>query len=116
MAVTRQAVPLIRQLHARGDAIKTAELDRARRMLAKGDDADTVLEALAHALTSKFLHGPTTLLQRGGDSAAQLTYPLVSGLGLAGVAWACAGVSVLMLAGAFWLGGAFGRQETRAPG
>ena len=57
-----------------------------------------------------------TLLQRGGDSAAQLTYPLVSGLGLAGVAWACAGVSVLMLAGAFWLGGAFGRQETRAPG
>jgi len=68
----RQAVPLIRQLHARGDAIKTAELDRARRMLAKGDDADTVLEALAHALTSKFLHGPTTLLQRGGEERDHL--------------------------------------------
>ena len=65
-------MPLIRQLHARGDAIKTAELDRARRMLAKGDDADTVLEALAHALTSKFLHGPTTLLQRGGEERDHL--------------------------------------------
>jgi AAA family ATP:ADP antiporter len=55
-----------------------------------------------------------TLLQRGGDSAGQATYPLVAGLGLSGVAWACAGVCVLMLAGALWLGAAFGRQESRA--
>jgi AAA family ATP:ADP antiporter len=55
-----------------------------------------------------------TLLQRGGDSAGQLAYPLVAGLGLAGVAWACAGVSLLMLAGATWLGGAFGRREAEA--
>jgi AAA family ATP:ADP antiporter len=54
-----------------------------------------------------------TLLQRGGDSAGQATYPLVAGLGLSGVAWACAGVCVLMLAGALWLGSAFGRQESR---
>jgi AAA family ATP:ADP antiporter len=54
-----------------------------------------------------------TLLQRGGDSAGQATYPLVAGLGLSGVAWACAGVCVLMLAGALWLGAAFGRQESR---
>ena len=53
-----------------------------------------------------------TLLQRGGDSAAQATYPLVAGLGLAGVAWASAGVCVLMLAGAVWLGTAFGRRES----
>ena len=55
-----------------------------------------------------------TLLQRGGDSAGQATYPLVAGLGLSGVAWACAGVCVLMLIGALWLGTAFGRQESRA--
>lgn len=55
-----------------------------------------------------------TLLQRGGDSAGQLTYPLVAGLGLAGVAWACALVSLAMLAGAVWLGAAFGRQEARS--
>jgi len=63
----RQVVPMIRQLHARGEALKALELDRARRMLARGDDPSAVLEALAHGLTSKFLHGPTTLLQRAHD-------------------------------------------------
>jgi len=63
----RQVVPMIRQLHARGEALKAVELERARRMLARGDDPAAVLEALAHGLTSKFLHGPTTLLQRAHD-------------------------------------------------
>ena len=53
-----------------------------------------------------------TLLQRGGDSVSQLAYPLVAGLGLAGVAWTLAGVSVLMLGVALWLGTVFGREET----
>lgn len=52
-----------------------------------------------------------TLLQRGGDSVSQLTYPLVAGLGLVGVAWVLSGVSLVMLAMAVWLGGVFGRQE-----
>jgi glutamyl-tRNA reductase len=64
---TRQVVPVIRELHARGEALKAAELERAHRMLARGDDPSAVLEALAHGLTSKFLHGPTTLLQRGHE-------------------------------------------------
>lgn len=55
-----------------------------------------------------------TLLQRGGDSLGQFSYPLVAGLGLAGVAWACAGVAALMLVGAWWLGGAFTRQQAEA--
>jgi glutamyl-tRNA reductase len=36
-------------------------------MLARGDDPDAVLEALASGLTGKFLHGPTALLQRHGS-------------------------------------------------
>jgi len=68
----RQAVPAIRTLHARGESLKRAELERARRMLARGDDPQAVLEALAHGLTSKFLHGPTTLLQRPGPAQQQL--------------------------------------------
>jgi AAA family ATP:ADP antiporter len=54
-----------------------------------------------------------TLLQRGGDSAGQLTYGLVSGAGLAGVAWACAAISAAMLLLALWLGTTFGRAEQR---
>ena len=68
----RQAVPAIRALHARGDAIKRAELERARKMLARGDDPQAVLEALAGSLAAKFLHGPTTLLQRPGPAQQQL--------------------------------------------
>jgi len=69
---TRQSAPLIRELHQRGEAIKQAELERARRLLARGDDPAAVLEALAHGLTSKFLHGPTSLLQRAGDDRDQV--------------------------------------------
>ena len=67
---SRAVVPAIRTLHQRGEALKSAELDRARRLLAGGQPADQVLEALAHALTSKFLHGPTRLLH-GADEDRQ---------------------------------------------
>ena len=70
--VVRQAVPVIRQLHARGEAVKQAELERARRLLARGDDPAAVLEALAQGLTSKFLHAPTSLLQRPGEDRDSL--------------------------------------------
>jgi len=52
-----------------------------------------------------------TLLQRGGDSVGQLTYPLVAGFGLAGVSWVLAGVSTVMLFVAVWLGSVFSRAE-----
>jgi AAA family ATP:ADP antiporter len=55
-----------------------------------------------------------TLLQRGGDSVSQMTYPLVAGLGLAGVSWVLAGVSAVMLVVALWLGTVFARTESRA--
>jgi glutamyl-tRNA reductase len=63
----RTVVPAIRSLHQRGEAVKAAELERARRLLAGGQPPEQVLEALAHALTSKFLHGPTRLLNGHGD-------------------------------------------------
>ena len=64
---SRKIVPAIRTLHTRGEALKSAELERARRLLASGQDVDKVLEALAHGLTSKFLHGPTRLLNAPGE-------------------------------------------------
>jgi glutamyl-tRNA reductase len=52
--------------------LKQGELERARRMLARGDDPQAVLEALANSLTGKFLHGPTTLLQQPGPAQQQI--------------------------------------------
>ncbi len=58
----RDTVPVIRDLHQRGNAFRAEELDRARRRLAKGDDPDTVMQSLAQGITNKFLHGPTQLI------------------------------------------------------
>ena len=60
----RRAVPAIRNLQERAGNLRDVELERARKMLARGDAPDAVLEALAHALTAKFMHGPVTLLQQ----------------------------------------------------
>ncbi len=51
-----------------------------------------------------------TLLQRGGDSLGQLTYPLVAGLGLAGVAWVGVVLCVAMMALALGLARRFQRH------
>jgi len=63
----RGTVPVIRDLHQRGDAFRAVELERARRRLAKGDDPSAVIEALAQGITNKFLHGPTQLLHDAPD-------------------------------------------------
>src|ERR1700722_10913000 len=69
----RSVVPVIRQLHGHADAMRVAELDRAQKMLARGEDPSAVLEALSIALTNKFMHGPTHALNRAaGDKREQL--------------------------------------------
>lgn len=70
---TRAMVPLIQDLHETGEALRLAELERARKMLAKGDDIEAVLEALSKGLTAKFLHGPQQALHHAqGDQRTQL--------------------------------------------
>ncbi len=66
----RSSVPLIQQLHAQADEWRTVEIARARKLLAKGEDVDVVLEALSKGLTQKMLHGAMAEL-RGGDAAAR---------------------------------------------
>src|SRR5450830_4312 len=66
----RSSVPLIQQLNAQADEWRTAELARARKLLAKGDDVEAVLEALAKGLTQKMLHGAMAEL-RAGDAQAR---------------------------------------------
>jgi glutamyl-tRNA reductase len=69
----RAVVPVIQHIHSQADNLRRVELERARKMLARGDDPAAVLEALSVALTNKFTHGPTQALnQASGDQREQL--------------------------------------------
>ena len=61
---TRDAVPAIRALREHAEGLRQAELERAVRLLAKGEDPQRVLEALSHGLTNKLMHGPTRYLNQ----------------------------------------------------
>ena len=63
-------VPLIQQLNAQADEWRALELARAQKMLARGDDVQSVLEALSKGLTQKMLHGAFTEL-RAGDAQSR---------------------------------------------
>jgi len=53
----RATVPLIQALNSQADAWRTAEIQRARKLLARGAGVEEVLEALSRGLTQKMLHG-----------------------------------------------------------
>jgi glutamyl-tRNA reductase len=53
----RAAVPLIQALNRQADDWAALELHRARKLLAKGEPVEAVLEALSRGLTHKMLHG-----------------------------------------------------------
>ena len=66
----RATVPLIQQLNAQADEWRAAEIARARKLLARGEDVDAVLDALSRGITQKMLHGAMAEL-RAGDLAAR---------------------------------------------
>ena len=53
----RAAVPLIQALNRQAEDWSAAELQRARKLLAKGEPVEQVLEALTRGLSQKMLHG-----------------------------------------------------------
>jgi len=59
---SREAVPTIRALRDQGERTRRHEVERALRLLRKGEPPEQVLEALSQALTNKLLHGPTAAL------------------------------------------------------
>ena len=58
----REAVPLIRQLREQAEHARRHELERALKLLHRGEDPQQVLEALSQGLTNKLMHGPTQAL------------------------------------------------------
>lgn len=65
----RGTVPLIQQLNAQADEWRAGEITRARKLLAKGENVDAVLDALSRGLTQKMLHGAMAQLNTGDAQA-----------------------------------------------
>lgn len=76
----RDMVPLIQQLHSQADSWRDAELARARKMLAKGDDPEAVLASLAKGLTQKMLHGALAELRAADPTHREQTMQAVQRL------------------------------------
>ena len=64
----RTVVPTITAISTHHDALRAAELERARGMLAAGASPDQVLDALARGITNKLLHAPVSALNQAGDA------------------------------------------------
>jgi glutamyl-tRNA reductase len=69
----RDAVPTIKALRDQAEAMRQTELEKAIKLIQKGESPEKVLEALSNALTNKFLHAPSHALnQAHGDEHAKL--------------------------------------------
>ena len=69
---SRATVPVIQQLRGKAEQYRQIELERAAKLLARGEDPAKVIEMLANGLTNKFLHHPLAALNRstGADREA----------------------------------------------
>jgi glutamyl-tRNA reductase len=63
---TRDAVPTIRCIRDWAEEIKLETLQKARRQLEQGKDSGEILDQLAHNLTNKLIHSPSTRLREAG--------------------------------------------------
>jgi glutamyl-tRNA reductase len=69
----RENVPLIRALREHAEHARRGEVERALKLLQRGEDAARVLESLSQALTNKLMHGPTQALNdAAGDERRAL--------------------------------------------
>jgi glutamyl-tRNA reductase len=74
------AVNTLRALRDKADAIREKELERALKMLEKGESAEAVLSSLARSLTQKLVHSPSVQMKKasaaGRDELLELTAEL----------------------------------------
>jgi len=70
---SRAAVPVIQGLRSRAESLSAHEIERAKKLLARGDSPEAVIEQMAQALTNKFLHAPVSALHQsaGQDEATR---------------------------------------------
>ena len=115
---SRETVPVIHDLQQAAADVQAAELERARRLLARGESPEAVLEQLAHGLTQKYLHGPMAALNRSdGDERRQLLAMVPRLAPLAPTLYATLPISIGIFAWRFdWTGAAGKAEPLLAPG
>jgi glutamyl-tRNA reductase len=68
-ALAREAAPLVAALHARGEDVRTGELDRFRARIDGLDERQReAVEALSRGIVAKLLHEPTVRLKDAAGS------------------------------------------------
>lgn len=80
----RSTVPLIQALQSQAGDWRAAELARARKLIAKGEDVDAVLESLSRGLTQKMMHGVLVELNSSDAASREQVAETVSRLFLRG--------------------------------
>jgi glutamyl-tRNA reductase len=80
----RAAVPLIQALNRQAEDWSAVEIQRARKLLARGEDIGSVLEALSRGLTHKLLHGTMAELHSADGAEREALARTVSRLFLRG--------------------------------
>ena len=74
---TRDAVPTIKALRDQAEVMRKAELEKALKLIQKGENPAIVLDLLSNALTNKFLHAPSHALNLAkGEAHTQLEQTL----------------------------------------
>ena len=69
----RDAVPTIKALRDQAETTRQNELEKAIKLIQKGESPEKVLEILSNALTNKFLHAPSHALNHThGDEHTKL--------------------------------------------
>lgn len=68
----RELVPTLIDLQDQAESVAQHDVQRAKRMLARGDNPEVVLDWLSHSLTQRFLHGPLTTLKDSQDEEREV--------------------------------------------
>lgn len=69
----RDSVPTIKALRDQAETMRNAELEKALKLIQKGESPEKALEILSVAITNKFLHAPSHALnQSHGDEHVRL--------------------------------------------
>ncbi|MCZ6831154.1 MAG: glutamyl-tRNA reductase [Gammaproteobacteria bacterium] len=78
---SRHAVDTVKALRLRAEGMRDVEIERALRALARGEEAEQVITALARGLTNKLIHSPSIELKRasaeGREEALEIARQLL---------------------------------------